>query len=165
MAFSSKLLDGQLPATHLTHTSAIALNILFLIFRHTANSLPTTYIGLEKWLQELWREKDQLLENVYKERIRMPVSSSRQNGPMRTVPMQYISLFAWLTFVFKILQTLLTTWSPFHWIWIIFISAVMAFISKYTNGLQEIEVTLDQGVNFSQIFNAVKSLCQKQKQN
>ena len=127
-------------------------------FRHPVQSLPTTFIGLEKWLQECWREKDQMLEHVYKERVRMPVTSSRQNGPMKTLPMQYVSLVAWLTFTLKMLQTLLTTWSPFHWLWIISVSAVMTSISKWTNGLQEIEVALDNGVSFSQIFTSLKSL-------
>ena len=99
-----------------------------------------------------------MLEHVYKERVRMPVTSSRQNGPMKTLPMQYVSLVAWLTFTLKMLQTLLTTWSPFHWLWIISVSAVMTSISKWTNGLQEIEVALDNGVSFSQIFTSLKSL-------
>ena len=34
--------------------------------RYADSALPTTFIGLEKWLQELWRDKDQLLETVYK---------------------------------------------------------------------------------------------------
>jgi hypothetical protein len=49
--------------------------VFFLFSRYGPKSIPTTFIGLEKWLQELWREKDQLLENVYKEGIRFPANS------------------------------------------------------------------------------------------
>ena len=120
--------------------------IFKISFRHPANTLPTTYIGLEKWLQELWRDKDQLLETVYKDRQRMPVSSARQQGPRPVFALQYVSLAAWLTFILKILQTLLLSWSPWHWTWILFTSVFMGLISQYTPGIQEIEVALDNGI-------------------
>ena len=131
--------------------------------RYADNALPTTFIGLEKWLQELWRDKDQLLEKVYKERVRMPVTSSRQNGPQKTLPLQYVSLAAWLCLTLKILQILLTTWSPFHWMWILSMSAFMAFISHFTNGLQEIEAALDKEMTASQFYNAFMSLIFRRK--
>lgn len=113
---------------------------------------------MEKWLQELWRDKDQLLDKVYTERVRMPVTSSRQNGPQMTLPLQYLSLLAWLAFILKILQILFTTWSPFHWLWIICSSTVMALVSNYTNGLQELEAKLDTLTSPAQLFTACMSL-------
>ena len=37
----------------------------------------------------------------------MPVTSSRQNGPQKIIPLQYVSLAAWLCLTFKILHILL----------------------------------------------------------
>ena len=31
--------------------------------------MPTTVVGLEKWLQELWRDKEQALDALYKQGI------------------------------------------------------------------------------------------------
>ena len=39
------------------------VNIHFV--RHPLGSLPTTYIGLEKWLEERWRDKEAALEHFY----------------------------------------------------------------------------------------------------
>ena len=128
----------------------IPTEVHFHVKRHPASSLPTTYIGLEKWLQELWREKDSLLETVYKEeKIKMPHSKSQL-----ILPLQYVSLAAWLTFTFKMLLILLTTWAPFHWLWIIAVSSFMALVSHKTAGLQELEVSLDDGLSLGKIFHA-----------
>jgi len=123
------LVEGKLPK-----------QVHFHIKRHSAQSLPTTFIGLEKWLQELWREKDVFLQNFYKEGVR---TSSR---PQLVFPLQYLSLVAWLAFTLKMLQMLLTSWCPCHWLWITSVSVFMALISKYTNGLQEIEADLENGL-------------------
>ena len=80
------------------------------------------------------------LQNFYKEGVR---TASR---PQIVLPLQYVSLGAWLAFTLKILQMLLTTWCPFQWLWIISVSIFMTLISKYTNGLQEIEADLDSGL-------------------
>ena len=32
--------------------------------RHPVSSLPSTYVGLEKWLEERWREKEARLEVI-----------------------------------------------------------------------------------------------------
>ena len=31
--------------------------------------MPTTVVGLEKWLQEIWRDKEQALDALYKQGI------------------------------------------------------------------------------------------------
>ena len=95
----------------------------------------------------------------------MPVTSARQNGPQKTIPLQYVSLAAWLCFTMKILQILLTTWSPFHWLWVISISTFMALISHYTNGLQEIEAALDKELTASQFYNAFMNMIFRRKQD
>jgi hypothetical protein len=46
---------------------------------------------------------------------------------------------------------LLTTWAPYHWLWILTMSSLIWLISLKTDGLQELEVILDNGFNFSQI--------------
>ena len=84
----------------------------------------------------------------------MPVTSSRQNGPQKIIPLQYVSLAAWLCLTFKILHILLITWSLFHWLWILSISAFMLLISHYADGFQEIEAALDKEMTASQFYNA-----------
>ena len=118
----------------------------FLSFRHALKNIPTTFIGLEKWLQELWRDKDQLLDNVYKEGIRFPASSSRQLQSQRILPLQYVTLFAWFFFITFILSRLLSlTCTAFYmWSWIVLVTGTMALISNYSEGLQDIEILLDQ---------------------
>jgi len=148
------LLDGKFPN-----------EVHFHIKRYGDSALPTTFIGLEKWLQELWRDKDQLLETVYKERVRMPLSSARQNGPQKTIPLQYVSLVAWGCLTLKILQILLTTWSPFHWLWIVFFSTFQSLISYYTNGLQDIEAALDKELTASQFYTAFMNMIFRRKRD
>ena len=131
---------------------------IFFISRHPISTLPTTYIGLEKWLQELWREKDQILDNFYTEKIRMPMSSNRQGLPQTIWPLQYVSLFSWFAFILKMLHTLLLTWAPWHWLWIIMTSIFMTLISKYTDGLQMIETQLDNGISLSQLVSSIFNL-------
>jgi hypothetical protein len=119
---------------------------LFSFNRHALKNIPTTFIGLEKWLQELWRDKDQLLDNVYKEGIRFPASSSRQLQSQRILPLQYVTLFAWFFFIIFILSRLLSlSWTAFYmWTWIVLVSGAMALISNHSEGLQDIEILLDQ---------------------
>jgi len=141
------LMDGNFPN-----------EVHFHIKRHPISTLPTTYIGLEKWLQELWREKDQILDNFYTEKIRMPMSSNRQGLPQTIWPLQYVSLFSWFAFILKMLHTLLLTWAPWHWLWIIVTSIFMTLISKYTDGLQMIETQLDNGISLSQLVSSIFNL-------
>ena len=128
-------------------------NFLAFFCRHSAQSLPTTFIGLEKWLQELWREKDVFLQNFYGE------ERGNRGRPQPVFPLQYVSLAAWLALTLKILLMLLTSWCPFHWLWIFSVSVFMALISKYTNGLQEIEADLESGaLGFKTIVNVFVNL-------
>jgi hypothetical protein len=131
----------------------------FFFFRYALKNIPTTFIGLEKWLQELWREKDQLLENVYNEGLRFPANSSRQILPQPILPLQYVTLFAWFAFIFFVFNNLfsLTCTSCYMWLWIILVSGTMAAISEYTDGLQEIEILLDQNQFWNKIWKTVVS--------
>ena len=156
------LVEGKIPQQVHFHIKRYILDdtvIEFLIktswpfCRHSAQSLPTTFIGLEKWLQELWREKDVFLQNFYGE------ERGNRGRPQPVFPLQYVSLAAWLALTLKILQMLLTSWCPFHWLWIFSVSVFMALISKYTNGLQEIEADLESGaLGFKTIVNVFVNL-------
>ena len=109
-------------------------------------------------MQEQWREKDQMLEKFYKEKIPFPISSNRQSVPQPIWPLQYISLISWIAFVMKILQILFLTWAPWHWFWIILTSSLMTLISHHTEGLQSIEVQLDNGISWWQIAKNIMNL-------
>ena len=95
----------------------------------------------------------------------MPVTSSRQNGPQKIIPLQYVSLAAWLCLTFKILHILLITWSLFHWLWVLSISAFMLLISHYADGFQEIEAALDKEMTASQFYNAFMNLIFRRKKD
>jgi hypothetical protein len=111
------------------------------------------------------REKHVMNSLFVKERARMPLTSARQNGPQKTIPLQYVSLVAWGCLTLKILQILLTTWSPFHWLWIVFFSTFMSLISYYTNGLQDIEAALDKELTASQFYTAFMNMIFRRKRD
>lgn len=119
----------------------------FHISRFGLKNIPNTFIGLEKWLQELWREKDQLLDNVYNEGLRFPATSSRQILPQPALPLQYVAIFAWFSFLYFVFSSLFSlTWlAAYMWLWIVAVSCVMAAVSEYTDGVQEIEILLEKG--------------------
>ena len=112
-----------------------------------------------------FRIRQKHMMNSLKERVRMPLTSARQNGPQKTIPLQYVSLVAWGCLTLKILQILLTTWSPFHWLWIVFFSTFMSLISYYTNGLQDIEAALDKELTASQFYTAFMNMIFRRKRD
>ena len=124
-------------------------------------SIPTTWIGLEKWLQELWRSKDQLLENVYEKRWKFPALNSRQHLPQPVLPTQYLSLVAFLAFIWWSLQQTLLTFQLNVWLWILASSGLMVAVSRYTKGLQDIEVALES----NGLFCSLKALLQRRSKD
>ena len=63
-----------------------------------------------------------------------------------------------MNFFFRVLHTLFLTWAPYHWLWIIFISTFMTLISNYTEGLQMIEVKLDNGISWGEVGRNIINL-------
>jgi len=60
---------------------ALPTQVHLHITRHPVASLPTTYVGLEKWLEERWREKEARLEGFHTERISFPAVNPAQLQP------------------------------------------------------------------------------------
>ncbi|TRY78941.1 hypothetical protein TCAL_05003 [Tigriopus californicus] len=129
------------------------------IKRYKPNDLPTTLLGLDKWLQERWNEKEQLLEKLYEQRLSFPAYSSQQTMPQPVLPFQYLTLIAWLVFLYQCV---------FHWIpsfwgftWIVLSSALMVVISRFTYGMQEIEIQLEKHGLFGMLYQCWFSLPRK----
>ena len=124
-------------------------------------TVPTTWIGLEKWIQEVWREKDHMLSNVYNEGKKFPALNFRQHKPQLIIPLQYLSLFAFCSFIYWSMKSLFL--SPFSspltfflWGWIVCVTLSMLMISKYTPGMQEIEILLEKGTLLKTIWTCAK---------
>ena len=121
--------------------------------------VPTTWIGLEKWLQELWRAKDQMLANVYGQKLKFPALSSKQHLPQPVLPSQYVVLFAFFAFMSWSFKITLCSFNLTLWLWILVSGGLMAFVSNYTNGIQDFEVELEA----KGIFSTLKSIFVKPK--
>ena len=125
------------------HKANARFNALFFR-RHGVQSIPTTWIGLEKWLQEVWRDKDNMLDNVYDKKLKFPAHNSRQHLPVPLLPIQLVSLAAFVAFI---VDALLHLASPLAywwlWVWVIVTGAFMAAVSKYTRGIQHFEAVLE----------------------
>ena len=125
-----------------------------LLSRYPVQSVPSTIVGLEKWLQELWRAKEQLLERLTgsggdggnDQECNNSSSPFRQHlpaaKPVTILPLEYLSLCAWLYFIYWSLFHFLLTWSGL--LWIAGVSGLMYLVSKHTQGLQEIELCLER---------------------
>ena len=126
------------------------LTIIYIHYRYGVQTVPTTWIGLEKWIQEVWREKEHMLNNIYKEGKKFPALNFRQHKPQITLPFQYLSICAFCSFIylsikFLFFYPLLSPLTIFLWAWVVYATLVMVVISKYTTGLQEIEILLEKG--------------------
>ena len=121
--------------------------------RHSLQTLPKTLIGLEKWIQEVWTEKEKLLESFHHPEKAMSLAepygvdvstmSSKgfpemyygQSQSQLVLPASYLSLAAWSYFTWRGLWALLSFGA---FIWVFLVSALMYLISEKTNGLQSI---------------------------
>jgi hypothetical protein len=91
--------------------------------------VPTTILGIERWLQELWRDKDQLLERFHREGL--PLSAATAiNRPV--LPLQILSLISWSFFMYWGLSSLLLSIGGFAWM--AFVCASMVCLSKRSGG-------------------------------
>lgn len=137
---------------------SIPSEIHFHIKRHSVQTVPTTWIGLEKWLQEVWREKDALLENVYDRRLKLPALTSRQHLPQPILPIQWVSLVAFTCFIYWSLSITLFVppWVNWRlWAWLLSTGSLMGVVSKYTQGIQHAEALLEN----SGLVGSIKRLC------
>jgi Acyltransferase C-terminus len=73
------LLCGQLPRQVHVHVT-----------RYAAGQVPTTYVGLERWIQELWRDKEARLAKFYMDSIQFPVHNQQQALPSTTKTLQVL---------------------------------------------------------------------------
>ena len=71
------LLRGQLPRRVHVH-----------VVRHAVGHIPTTYVGLEKWVQQLWRDKEARLHQFYVDGVHFPPQNSQQALPRPTKTLQ-----------------------------------------------------------------------------
>ena len=125
--------------------------------RYSSQDVPTTLVGLEKWLQELWREKEAALANFYLEGQQpFLAAQAGQWLPRRALPLQYLSLAAWLFFLRWAMFDFLLSWSGLAWVALV--SGSMFLVSKYTPGLQEAEVGLKRHGLVSGLWKLLASL-------
>ena len=130
--------------------------------RYGVQTVPTTWIGLEKWLQEVWREKDHMLNNIYKEGKKFPALNFRQHRPQIILPLQYLSLLAFFAFIYfstKVIffSPLFSSMTIILWVWIAVSSLAMVVISRYTNGVQEIEILLEKREFLRTMWKSMKN--------
>lgn len=92
-------------------------------------------------MQELWRDKEQMLENFYAQGIPFPASSRATRQPKTPIPIQYLTLASWLALVYYALSALL--FSLWGVLWIAVTSSAMLAVSRYTDGLQELEIIVE----------------------
>ena len=134
---------------------------MFIQYRYGVQTVPTTWIGLEKWIQEVWREKDHMLNNIYNEGLKFPALNFRQKKPQLIYPIQYLSVFAFCSFVYWSVKSLFfnhlfSSLTIILWTWIIFTTLAMGIVSKYTPGIQEIEILLEKGELLKTIWTCFK---------
>ena len=120
-------------------------------------------MGLEKWLQELWKEKENLLSNFYDEGVSFPANSSKQNLAQPLTHYHYISLFAWSAFLHYTITNYI--FSPYFILYVIVVSTLMYGVSKYTDGLQEIEIKLNNKELWKVLVSGIKRQMGRQPHN
>ena len=108
-------LSGESQVLHITFQRDLQVNIHFV--RHSLPSLPSTYIGLEKWLEERWRDKETALEHFYSNpTFHFPTLSPSQLSPRPLTLLQPLSLVFFSLLVTELLCLVLTSWLAIAWI-------------------------------------------------
>ena len=123
--------------------------IRFAIRRFGTSDVPTTLIGLEKWLQEVWREKERRLKLFFEDDD--PTAALGPSKPSRVLPLQYVALAAWAAFIH--LSLFYALFTSHGLLWVASVSIGMFAVSKFSNGLQEIEAKLDKLGNVKGLFS------------
>ena len=110
----------------------------------------------------MWREKDHMLNNIYKEGKKFPALNFRQHRHQIILPLQYLSVLAFFAFIYFSTKTLF--FSSFYfpitiilWVWIVVSSLALVMISRYTNGVQEIELLLEKGLFLKTMWKSLRN--------
>ena len=116
------------------------------LVRHSLPSLPSTYIGLEKWLEERWRDKETALEHFYTNpAFHFPTLSPSQFLPRPLILLQPLSLVFFSLMMAKFLCLALTSWLAVAWI-VLSTGLVLLMERNLVGelvGLQQLEVEWD----------------------
>ena len=91
-----------------------------------------------------------MLNNIYNEGLKFPALNFRQKKPQLIFPIQYLSVFAFCSFIYCCVKALFfsnlfSSFTIILWVWVIFTTLTMLIVSKYTPGIQEIEILLEKG--------------------
>eukprot|EP00096_Caligus_rogercresseyi_P003892 TRINITY_DN1771_c1_g1_i1.p1 TRINITY_DN1771_c1_g1~~TRINITY_DN1771_c1_g1_i1.p1 ORF type:complete len:392 (+),score=100.38 TRINITY_DN1771_c1_g1_i1:76-1251(+) len=128
--------------------------------RHPCKSIPTTLIGLEKWLLELWREKEKYLEGFYskKDDDALPLNPFS----LKINHLHVSSLFAWAFFFYLIFSWMMSNPGS-AFIYLFLSTAFIVSISKYTPGIQELELKIHEDGILPSLKSFIKDLRQNIK--
>ena len=115
--------------------------------RHPVHTLPSTYIGLEKWLEERWRDKENALEQFYTnpQQFVFPTLSPSHQLPRQMTQLQPLCLVLCSLLMMFLLHLLLT--SLLAIIWVMFISLILFLMENKMGGIQELELSLEKNQN------------------
>jgi len=111
--------------------------------RHPVSRLPSTYVGLEKWLEERWRDKEAALDQFYcsPSEFSWPVLSLQHKLPRRLTQLQPVCLLFCSGLFLRLLLLVLTNVMALAWIFLITIFILI--IETKLGGVQELEVNLE----------------------
>eukprot|EP00088_Acartia_fossae_P035376 TRINITY_DN3643_c0_g1_i2.p1 TRINITY_DN3643_c0_g1~~TRINITY_DN3643_c0_g1_i2.p1 ORF type:complete len:397 (-),score=76.46 TRINITY_DN3643_c0_g1_i2:309-1499(-) len=109
------------------------------IVRYPLQQVPTTFVGLEKWVQELWVSKEALLTRFQETKEFLPVNRE-QRLPRKATTLQPLCLVAWLLFTYWSLISIFTSLASL--LWIVIVSALFYYSENYTPGIQKLELDL-----------------------
>ena len=119
------LLKGQFP-------SEVHINFK----RHAAADLPTTVVGLEKWLEEKWRLKEESLKS-FNSCHKFPSENPFQSLPRSLTQCQPVCLVASLLFLYWVITSAL--FSLWGGIWVLGLT-LWVLVKDRTGGLHNIEL-------------------------
>jgi len=127
------LLKGQMPSKVNIH-----------MVRHPVHTLPSTYIGLEKWLEERWRDKENALDQFYTnpQQFVFPTVAASHQLPRKMTQLQPLCLVLCSLLMMFLLRLLLTNLLAI--IWVVFITLVLFLMENKMGGIQELEVGLEK---------------------
>jgi len=127
----ASLLRGDLPEQVNLH-----------VMRHPRSSLPSTFVGMEKWLEERWRIKEASLSSFYSKGMDFPSRGQFQLLPRPSTVLQPLCITGCSIFLIWICWLLMTSWWALLWVF----SATFAIIimESVMGGVQEMEMKLEQ---------------------
>jgi len=112
------------------------------IVRHPLPSMPSTYVGLERWLEERWRDKEAALNLFYTHSTSFPALSHNQLHPRPATVLQPLCLAGCGIFLVWSLHLLLTSWLAISWV--VMVTIVIAVLEHWAGGVQEMEIRLEK---------------------